>query len=583
MTEKNKTLIFLAIAIILLGLAWFSKPQIRPVKVEEIIGKNLFEKFTDPLAVKQLEIIRRSAAGDKEEFRIVEVNGSWRIPSHDNYPADAKDQMGLIADALIGLKVLDVAEKMTDSSNSQSSNVNAIHATYGVLDPADNENSVSENLGVKVTIIGSNKETKSDETLVELIIGKVVESTENNNEFSGNVVNRYVRIAGQLPVYIVKIDAERFSTKFDRWIEKNLLDIHSFDIAEIFIDDYTIDLHITQARTLGVSLNNVAELTIAYNSQAVEKKWELKKCMGYRGATHEYYEKSLNENEELNAETLDNLIKSINDLKIVNVTKKPSKLAESLRNGESFANIKADESLFKAGFFLVSAPDKSGKKGTETIKLLASQGDIQLRMKDGICYNLRFGELTGTQTESDNKNKDDNQTADQTDQTDQTNKTNKKEDESPTMLSNRYLFINAEFDESLIPPADIQQLPEIPTTGEQTVIDTIKKEREAKEKSNLREQERVVNAIKTGNERVKKLSAKFADWYYVISEDVYKKIHLTESSVIRVKAASPIEPNSNNDINSSNVNGQEQQGKKSAGLPEINLPGASGDFKLPID
>ncbi|MCA9201312.1 MAG: hypothetical protein KDA87_27415, partial [Planctomycetales bacterium] len=27
---------------------------------------------------------------------------------------------------------------------------------------------------------------------------------------------------------------------------------------------------------------------------------------------------------------------------------------------------------------------------------------------------------------------------------------------------------------------------------------------------------------------------RFADWYYVISEDVYKKIHLTKSDIIKV-------------------------------------------------
>ncbi|MDR2762158.1 MAG: DUF4340 domain-containing protein [Planctomycetaceae bacterium] len=568
MSEKNKTLIFLLLAVVLLGLAWYSTPSIPVLNVEEIVGKQLFEKFTDPLAIKRLEIVRRDSAGEKEEFRIVEVNGSWRIPSHDNYPADAKDQMGLIAESLISLKALDVAEKMNYNSNAKSTNASSIHSTYGVLDPTEDNATLNENVGVKVTIIGTNKETKIDETLVELIIGKAVETSENNQPESGNAINRYVRIAGQMPVYIVNIDVDRFSTKFDRWIEKNLLDIHSIDIAEIFIDDYSLDLQFTPERTLAVSINNVADLTIAYNNTAVgDQKWTLKKCMGYRGALREYYEKSLNNNEELNVETLDGLINSLNNLKIVNITKKPTKLAESLRNRESFDKIKPDESMFKAGFYLVATPDKNLKKDTEKIKLLANQGDLQLRMKDGICYNLRFGELTGTQTESDkNKNKDKNE-----------NKTNKDNDDT-TMMENRYLFINADFDPSMIPPADIQQLPEIPTTGDQNVINTIKKERELKEKSNLREQERVAKAIESGKERVKKLSARFADWYYVISEDVYQKIHLTESSVIRIKT-----PSDNPSANKNSTTPNKTQPQNPAASPEINLPGTNGDFKLPLN
>ncbi|MDR1477626.1 MAG: DUF4340 domain-containing protein [Planctomycetaceae bacterium] len=568
MTEGNKTLVFLLLAVILVGIAWCSKPQFRTVKVEDIIGKPLFEKFTDPLAVKRLEIVRRGATGEKEEFRLVDVNGSWRIPSHDNYPADAKDQMGLIADALIDLKVLDVAVKMTDNSNAQSAEATAIHTTYGVLDPTGENTSFNENVGVKVTIVGTNKETKIDETLVELIIGKVVEAVGSDPVASGNSVNRYVRIAGQLPVYIVNIDIDRFGTQFDRWIEKNLLDIHSIDIAEIFIDDYSLDLQATPDGNVGIAISNVADLLVAYSSSEVsDNKWTLKKCMGYRGAQREYYEKNLNNSEELNVEILDGLVNSINNLKIVNVTKKPAKLAESLRNGDSFAKIKPDGSLFKSGFYLVSVPDKNNRNGSESVKLLASRGDIQLRMKDGICYNLRFGELTGTQTMSNDEDKK------------EADKTNKDQEETPAMMENRYLFINADFDESIVPPADIQPLPEIPTTGEQAIIDTIKKEREAKEKSNLREQERVAKAIETGKSRVKKLSERFADWYYVISEDVYKKIHLTESSVIRLKTPPPANNNANPNLPPTTINSNVAPPE----LVEIDLPGVNGQFKLPIE
>ncbi|MDR0391110.1 MAG: hypothetical protein LBH59_04315, partial [Planctomycetaceae bacterium] len=148
---------------------------------------------------------------------------------------------------------------------------------------------------------------------------------------------------------------------------------------------------------------------------------------------------------------------------------------------------------------------------------------------------------------------------------------NEKND-TPTMMENRYLFINAEFDESIIPPADIQQLPEIPTEGDQVEIDKIKKEREAKEKSNLREQERVSKSIESGKSRVKKLSARFSDWYYVISEDVYKKIHLTESSIIRPKTPSPTDPHQHPTTPPKEQNNS---------LPEINLPGVNGAFELP--
>ena len=40
--------------------------------------------------------------------------------------------------------------------------------------------------------------------------------------------------------------------------------------------------------------------------------------------------------------------------------------------------------------------------------------------------------------------------------------------------------------------------------------------------------------VKKGQERVKELNDRFADWYYVISDDVYRKIHLTRADIVKV-------------------------------------------------
>ena len=42
---------------------------------------------------------------------------------------------------------------------------------------------------------------------------------------------------------------------------------------------------------------------------------------------------------------------------------------------------------------------------------------------------------------------------------------------------------------------------------------------------------------KKAETRVADLNARFADWYYVISEDVYKKIRLTRSDIVKEAAA----------------------------------------------
>ena len=36
-----------------------------------------------------------------------------------------------------------------------------------------------------------------------------------------------------------------------------------------------------------------------------------------------------------------------------------------------------------------------------------------------------------------------------------------------------------------------------------------------------------------GREKVEELNNRFADWYYVISNDIYKKIHLDRSDIMK--------------------------------------------------
>ncbi|MDR1963026.1 MAG: DUF4340 domain-containing protein [Planctomycetaceae bacterium] len=552
MTETTKTLIFFILAVLLLGVAVLTRPVVREIKMEEMVGKPLFPKFTDPLAVKKLEIVRQNAAGDTDEFRIAEVNGVWSIPSHDNYPADAKDQMGKVAESLVDLTVLDVV-----ASQAEGNDTTSLHTMYGVIDPTSENASLGEGIGIKVTLGGA-----GEEKFVDLIVGKEVDAKEKKNpeDPAEPAKLRYVRVADQFPVYIVEVDPNRFSTNFDQWIEKNLLDISTFDVKEIFVDEYSykIELEMTQRGPREVIVPTFSgDITFGYDGSASgPEKWNLKKWMGFRGTKYEYYERKMKPDEELNTETLDGMISALNDLKIVSVTKKPSVLATALRDGKPFKELAetSDTSLKKSGFCLVPMPDLKG--GTrERIQLLSNEGDIQIRMKDGIRYNLRFGDLTGTESEitGDTENKPE------------------ASGKTPTMGANRYLFVTAEFDESMIPAPEIKPLPEIPDGLNPNQTETVNKEKEQIEKSNQREQERYDKAIEDGKKRAEKLTDRFADWYYVISEDVYKKIHLTQSNVFREKKKEP-------DHEHEEDHGHQHE----VTAPQLpNLPGMDGLIKIP--
>ncbi|MDR0336299.1 MAG: DUF4340 domain-containing protein [Planctomycetaceae bacterium] len=561
MTETTKTSIFLILAVLLLGTAVLTRPVVREIKMEEMIGQPLFPKFTDPLAVKTLEIVKQNLTGDQDMFRVTEIDGVWSIPSHDNYPADAKDQMGKVAEALVDLKVLDVV-----ASQAEENDVTTLHTLYGVIDPTSENASLGEGIGIKVTLNGS-----GDEKFVDLIVGKETDAKEKKSpdDPTEPAKLRYVRVAGQIPVYVVEIDPSRFATNFDQWIEKNLLDMSSFDVQEIFVDEYsyTIQLEMTQLGAQEVIVPTfIGDMTFGYDSSASgPEKWTLKKWMGFRGKQYEYYERSMKPEEELNTETLDGMVSALNDLKIVSVTKKPSVLAAALREGKPFSEQigTPDPSLRKSGFCLVPLPDLKGGTGERTPKLLSNEGDIQIRMKDGIRYNLRFGDLTGTESEMTN---------------DADNKTETSSNTPTIMGANRYLFITAEFDVSMIPAPEIKPVPEIPDGLNPEQTETANKEKEQIEKSNQREQERYDKAIEDGKKRAEKLTDRFADWYYVISEDVYKKIHLTQTNVFREKKKETGTESHEHE----HEHGENHEHKHEITEPKLpNLPGTDGLMKIP--
>jgi hypothetical protein len=41
--------------------------------------------------------------------------------------------------------------------------------------------------------------------------------------------------------------------------------------------------------------------------------------------------------------------------------------------------------------------------------------------------------------------------------------------------------------------------------------------------------------VKAGEKRVKELNERFADWYYIISDATYRKIHLSREDVVKKK------------------------------------------------
>jgi hypothetical protein len=91
------------------------------------------------------------------------------------------------------------------------------------------------------------------------------------------------------------------------------------------------------------------------------------------------------------------------------------------------------------------------------------------------------------------------------------------------------------------PAADAAQPPAAPVQEtEEEMKERLELVREEITKANQRKIEERNDRFEKAQKRVKELNARFADWYYVISEDVYKKLRVTQAELVaKPQAGSP--------------------------------------------
>jgi hypothetical protein len=576
--EAKKTLTFILVAGMALLVAWEPwRPAPADVRAPLEVGQKLFPDFTDPLAAKSLEIVKfNEETAAIRDFQVKQVSGVWSIPSHSNYPADAKQHMADAATALMDLTILNLA---SDRPGDQK--------LYGVIAPDPKDLKVGmTGVGTRVTVRDG-----KDKALADLVIGKEVKDQPGL---------RYVRRVGKDQIFSVKLAVDKLSTKFDDWIEKDLLMLNSFDVKEVVLNDYSSQIGISQGRPV---LNRDQRNLIKLGYDDAGAKWNLVELSEFDEQGKPKPAK-LADDEELNTQKLNDLRNALDDLKIVDVERKPSGLSQDLRASDEFLNnAETIQSLAERGFVPVAVPPDGHRE------IFSSEGEVTCATKEGVRYVLRFGNLAGTSEPEDEKPAD-----------------GKEAKEPKSSAPNRYLFVMAQFDESQIPKPELKPVPgspasdksEQPKTEDKPSAETAKKpaesakkpvekaadkpaekpeakkapqtktadtqeqaspkeekedaptaepkkedakpaeaekeepkkeeskepekpaspeelEKLAVERENKRKQEDYDSAVKRGQEKVKELNGRFADWYFIIPDDVYKKIHLGLGDIVKKK------------------------------------------------
>lgn len=561
MNEGVKTMVYCALGLAVLLGAIFFKPAAYSPKRQDGIGEEFFPDWEDVTHATALDIL----SFDEERaylkpFRVAKTRGIWTIPSKNNYPADADRQFVEAIASLIGLKRLNFVSDVPDD-----------HELYGVVDPESATLQVgAKGVGIRVVVEGDD-----NNKIFQLIVGKAKE---------GDNTTHYVRVPGEDTVWEAVVGSDRLSTRFEDWIEKDLLKLNAFDIKELMFDDYSVD-------AAKGAYSPKSKTRASYDVSAA--KWTLAELSEFDFGERKYVEVKLEEGKELNSTKLNEIKNALDQLQIVDVARKPTGLSADLKADKDFADdIQNKLSLQSKGFYAVNIG--SGRE----FSLLSNEGEVVVGMNDGVEYLLRFGSIaSGTETSKEE---------------DKSGPANKDEfDQS----SNRYLMLTSRFNQDLIAPPILESVPEEnadpdadakpdgKADGEESSPEKSGEEKSGQEKSgdeksdegeqdsksteesspdaksdeenskddkskedkskagkddekkqdekeqdedpaiakirkeNLRRQTEYDDKVAKGKQHVETLNKRFADWYYVISEATYNKIHVKQSELFAKKQA----------------------------------------------
>jgi len=487
----------------MLLLGWLAQPRYQGREVKTEAERILFPELTDVQRAASLEVVKYDEElATLQPFKVIQAGGVWVLPSHQNYPADAKDHLAAAATELVDLESLDIVSTSA-----------ADHETYGVIEPDP------EKIKPGMTGVGELIEIRDagGSKLARLVVGK--EDKRPGSSAAGGKKLRFVRKAGQDPVYRVEIDTSKFTTRFDDWIEKDLLKLSPWDVRRAVLDDYSLGA-VESGGRIRVEQNRKDRIEVAYDDK--DQQWTLVGLEAFAGGAEPKLE-TLGEGDELASPRLNDLRNALGDLKIVDVVRKPAGLSAELKAEEKFtADEEAVRSMQQRGFL----PLKSGD-------ILSTDGETIVGMKDGVEYVLRFGAGTsvGSGTGGD-----------------------VAADES----TGRYLLVMARFNEGLIEKPVLAEVPadgaEPAGTGgkdpaaEGNAADQLKaadeaeakaqaalETRRAVERENRRRQDDYDAKVKAAQRRVRELNARFADWYYIVPAKEFAKIHLNRAAVVQPK------------------------------------------------
>ncbi|QDU36636.1 hypothetical protein Mal4_09240 [Maioricimonas rarisocia] len=550
--QTTRTIAFVCVAVVSVAAAAVTHVFTRPPQLAEFsdVGTEFFPEFAEPTKATALRVATYSTEkGRADVFDVEFKNGLWRIPSHHNYPADGEEQLARTATSVVGI------ERGALVSTSKDD-----HRRLGVVDPLDDSTSGPQGKGDRITLL------EGDTVLVDYIIGEKKEDAENTY---------YVRRADEDRTYLADLDIE-ISTRFADWIEADLLQLERNNVVEMVADRYTVD-----------------------ESRGVIEKTEVntvKRPTPTGSWTLEGLEEST---EQLKTSVVNTMLTALDDMKIVGVRPKPAGLSADLKKNEGIAlDLLTESDLAARGFYF---HPQLGLVSDEGEFRVGTNDGVLYNMRFGSLFTGSDVEIEiGKEDGKDASKEDDTEDASAKEENEDADEAadgqeEEAEDEESGLNKSRYVFITVHFDKSLIgpepqkpteptPPVDAGSDDETGKPDEQASSDSdveasaeeenadadadeaesetdagdtdgnadeaedAKPDPQAEYEAAKQKYEQDLKAyesaqaeyerkLEEGRDRVKELNDRFADWYYVISADLFEDL-----SVKREDLVEPAEP-----------------------------------------
>ncbi|QEG24553.1 DUF4340 domain-containing protein [Mariniblastus fucicola] len=341
----------LAAATIATAIYYYPMPA--EIVVDAKVNQNLFETY-ETNDVRSISITQFSDESNRlEQFRLRRKGERWVIPNAGDFPATRIARIGEVAKSLLGRKVLSLA-----TEDEQG------HVEYGVVDPTEAGNSPNRSsLGLRVDLQDRNKGD-----IASLIIGKGVDGSNDG------VPRYYVRVPGQPAVYELEVPKGIFRTRFEDWVDPNLMELPPPGSSEVSLSEVEVEQYRLDPAKIAT-----ADRQELYRTEFQIGDAQLKKLVFETFKDGEFNKQELTAGQQ--QEVASTLV-SLGNIRFIDVVGKPKAAANLLRDPAKKMDKEAFKPLEQFGFRIGKDDDFEG-----------ANGEVSVVTSNGVRVRLLLGSI----------------------------------------------------------------------------------------------------------------------------------------------------------------------------------------------